>query len=1248
MSFRKPLDEKDQAKTIAEKIVLAKACLHDFLKDLIEKKVDTYNIKSYPGFQWIEKELWQENPEYQWLEEWYQEEVKSLGSQNGFYKKIYDLCYSLTRFTYNSYVEKQLSVLLGRINLVFNDVDNAAKEFGKIWQDDLLNLPLVSVLTLGDFYLHIQNDNFKAAGAFMVALSLAPEDQKILSQYYQALYQYLYEPLPDFKTGLTAEIKFDAADFSKLKAQFENEPGNRYLKKNTILKKLIQKGLAGDRKATLTLLNKIEKNDKEILYQQTEAILQNTIKPQPESVAHPADLKTAPSPKGFALMLRGAVGLKDDKPNYPEIIQNLEEAIHLYNVDAFNERGVMHLQGLGGSPDYTQAKSLFERAINSKQECPVALHNLGELYRTGYATSDNKKDYQTAIALYQEAIELGYAPSINALAYHYLHGLGLEKNLDQATKYYETAAALGNPTACWQLYKIFKEQNKFAEASRYLRAAGKFYKNEKDLQEVYGSVHAFPESKDIAVFYHTTLAKNASNAFKQLLNQHPDEIFTLASKDSLLTPRETASLLQENIANPAKLATLYLTHLLHELLDNKDQPNLQRFPKVWLDWLMKTLLRTEEPLPWLESWVMSYAQKEAQVVLINLLTLFKNSEVSASTKANCHVLIGRLAVNLGEAKLAEETFKAISPADFTKLSNASLQAIVAAYSGDSAMHAKAKESKSVDPAIHAALIALRRCEDVDMKKLCYYFLKAAYEPPAFMEEKIDNDNFKKWRSLYLEQHPTLNQTLQKIPLSFEELLNEVFAGSLIEIILERIENNEINSTELNLLNQKCNEILAEKVASKEIGVLFSKLANQGPRGIAWMLLGEIHRHEYAKSQTRDKQKEQQIIEFYDNAIKLNNKDAMVMRALCCELGIGEEDQKPNLKNAKKRYEDELLKTHPIALNYLAHLYHQGQLEGKPNLEKAKSLYVEAAKLGYPYAMLNLAKLYTAEAEAHITDIDSSWKFDGEAARYYRMAKMNFTSEKNKEIVTNALQDLMTNKSNNDVVMYHAMLGLGQPLPKGGFGNLNQIFIWIAQDALLSEEERETHLNEIAPDWLTNLPSSYVYHDSGELAPLAPIYLNKLLEEIKKSPAITAQFTAKEKKQANAPQVTPSYDVTQWLAWILEESCLSQTTDNPTGAQWLADWIKVSQKKPDIRLEWLQNILDFFINHQWTPTPAKELCLQLKQEVAKTAEQRAVDAAKKTAAPVISAEVIKENEPEDNELLSLDPDEAAAQRRQKKK
>ncbi|KAI9299963.1 hypothetical protein BJ944DRAFT_273666 [Cunninghamella echinulata] len=144
------------------------------------------------------------------------------------------------------------------------------------------------------------------------------------------------------------------------------------------------------------------------------------------------------------------LGTKRDKG---KAVQYYRKAATLNHPGAMYRIGLAQMRGeLGLSSNIRDGHKWLKRSAEaSTQEYPHALHELAQLHERGVG-SIIFSDHDYAIRLYQEASDLGYAPSCFRLGECYEFGrLGCTIDPRLSMYYYGLAAEQGHPHACFAL-----------------------------------------------------------------------------------------------------------------------------------------------------------------------------------------------------------------------------------------------------------------------------------------------------------------------------------------------------------------------------------------------------------------------------------------------------------------------------------------------------------------------------------------------------------------------------------------------------------------------------------------------------------------------------------------------------------------------------------------------------------------------------------------------------------------------------
>ena len=146
-----------------------------------------------------------------------------------------------------------------------------------------------------------------------------------------------------------------------------------------------------------------------------------------------------------------------------EVKQNAENG----DMDSQFSLGVLHLQGRGVQQDYAQALKWFKKA--AAQNMPQAQSNLAVFYLNGWGGA--RRNPQKAFELSRKAALQGFADAQLNLSRFYREGIGVKKNLKEASKWLKKAALQGHAHAQMNLgvekhrAQDYKEARKWFERS---------------------------------------------------------------------------------------------------------------------------------------------------------------------------------------------------------------------------------------------------------------------------------------------------------------------------------------------------------------------------------------------------------------------------------------------------------------------------------------------------------------------------------------------------------------------------------------------------------------------------------------------------------------------------------------------------------------------------------------------------------------------------------------------------------------
>jgi TPR repeat protein len=141
--------------------------------------------------------------------------------------------------------------------------------------------------------------------------------------------------------------------------------------------------------------------------------------------------------------------------------------------------GGLYYHGKGVDQDHESAFALYTRSAD--QSFPYASFELGKMLRDGIGCVKNQQDsdrrFKEAFLGFVSMEEQGHDDKLQyRLGWMLLNGIGTDKDETRAKEYFEKAASVGNPFACYQLAKLILSDEKaqpqeVEKALGYLRKA---------------------------------------------------------------------------------------------------------------------------------------------------------------------------------------------------------------------------------------------------------------------------------------------------------------------------------------------------------------------------------------------------------------------------------------------------------------------------------------------------------------------------------------------------------------------------------------------------------------------------------------------------------------------------------------------------------------------------------------------------------------------------------------------------------
>ena len=160
-----------------------------------------------------------------------------------------------------------------------------------------------------------------------------------------------------------------------------------------------------------------------------------------------------------------------------------EKAADLGNKYAWYSLGCLYCDGKGIRQNFSKAAEWFQKAVDSGN--PQAAYELAKLYSSGNGV---EADAEKAQSLYQAALK-GFLDSEKSrpavwrkyrIAGMYEKGLGTDVNVQEAIRWYKTAADKGHGNAQYRLSLLYGEKQPLA-ANRYFRMALQTFIREESL-----------------------------------------------------------------------------------------------------------------------------------------------------------------------------------------------------------------------------------------------------------------------------------------------------------------------------------------------------------------------------------------------------------------------------------------------------------------------------------------------------------------------------------------------------------------------------------------------------------------------------------------------------------------------------------------------------------------------------------------------------------------------------------------------
>jgi TPR repeat protein len=155
------------------------------------------------------------------------------------------------------------------------------------------------------------------------------------------------------------------------------------------------------------------------------------------------------------------------------------------------------------------------RAIKTTAKA-ISLYNQSLDYWLGRGVA---KDDQRAFALNAEAAQQGYADAVLAMGWFYLNGVGVERNIERARKWYHDSAGRGEPKAMFSLGQIAYDERDYFDALVWFKRASDAGHNRSlyFIGKLYWRGHGVEQDKKEAMRYFHRAASSKVDEAQRVL-----------------------------------------------------------------------------------------------------------------------------------------------------------------------------------------------------------------------------------------------------------------------------------------------------------------------------------------------------------------------------------------------------------------------------------------------------------------------------------------------------------------------------------------------------------------------------------------------------------------------------------------------------------------------------------------------------------------------------------------------------------
>ncbi|MBD5355428.1 MAG: sel1 repeat family protein [Bacteroides sp.] len=199
---------------------------------------------------------------------------------------------------------------------------------------------------------------------------------------------------------------------------------------------------------------------------------------------------------------------EEAKNDFYEAIKWYRLAAEQGDADGQYHLGRMYEYGRGTSKSDYEAVLWYSAA--AKQDNAQAQLELGGRYKRGDGVI---QDFTQAAQLFQKAAEQGNVTAQTLLSIMYAKGEGVTKNVDEALKWGSIADKNGDPIVIWNLARIYRESEEYADAMKcyHILADKGDAEAQFEIGYMYVTGRGVPKDYTIGIDWYRKAAENGSS-----------------------------------------------------------------------------------------------------------------------------------------------------------------------------------------------------------------------------------------------------------------------------------------------------------------------------------------------------------------------------------------------------------------------------------------------------------------------------------------------------------------------------------------------------------------------------------------------------------------------------------------------------------------------------------------------------------------------------------------------------------------